>query len=181
MLKVLTGSIKGRKLKVPKGKSVRPTTSRVKKSIFDTLGEIKGLKVLDVFSGSGGLGIEAMSRGAEYVTFIEKNPQVFKVLCSNITQCGFIDKSELICSDYLGGIKRLIKENKKFDIVFVDPPYDLYSTKTVYYLIDSVSDLIAKEGLAIIEHDHEIKDQLKGFTTTTKPFGGTKVSYFVRI
>src|SRR3989337_2049770 len=104
MLQVLTGEAKGRKLKVPKGRTVRPTTSR--------------FKVLDIFAGSGGLGIEALSQGAAHVTFIEKNPLVYRVLRENLHLCGFLDRANLICAHYEGALKRLKKSGKRFDLVF---------------------------------------------------------------
>ena len=180
MLQVLTGSRKGRKLKVPKGRSVRPPTSRVKKSIFDRLGDISGLRVLDVFSGSGSLGIEALSRGVERVTFIEKDPSTFKVLTENLKTCGFLDSAELICSDYEAALKKLKSRGESYELVFVDPPYELYKTKEVSDFVEKAGELLAKLGILIIEHDHKIEDSPAGFSRFTKPFGGTHVSYFTK-
>ena len=107
MLRVLTGTAKGRKLKVPKGQKIRPMTSRVKKSVFDTLGNISGVSVLDVFAGSGGIGIESLSCGADHVTVIEKDPLVYKIVKENYENCGFTDTAKLICSDYKEALSRL--------------------------------------------------------------------------
>jgi len=178
MLQVLTGSVKGRKLKVPKGQKIRPTTSRVKKSIFDTLGDISGVRVLDIFAGSGGLGIESLSRGAEHVTFIEKDPSVFKILKENYARCGFLDKATPICSHYKEALLRLRSKKKIFDLIFIDPPYKLYDSLEVKDFILDVSELLHDEGHAVIEHDHKIEDAPPGFLRVTKPFGGTHVSYF---
>ncbi len=178
MLQVLTGEAKGRKLKVPKGRTVRPTTSRVKKAIFDTLGDISGFKVLDIFAGSGGLGIEALSQGAAHVTFIEKNPLVYTVLRENIKLCGFLDRTNLICSHYEGALKRLKKSGKRFDLIFIDPPYILYKRKLVGDFILQLEGLLEIDGTIVIEHDYRIKDSLKGFKRITKPFGGTQLSLF---
>ncbi|MFB3148669.1 MAG: 16S rRNA (guanine(966)-N(2))-methyltransferase RsmD [Thermodesulfobacteriota bacterium] len=178
MLQVLTGTIKGRKLKVPKGQKIRPTTSRVKKSIFDTLGDISGVKVLDIFAGSGGLGIESLSRGAEHVTFIEKDPSVFKILNENYTRCGFLDKATPLCSHYKVALSRIRNKKRIFDLIFIDPPYKLYDDLEVKDFILDVSELLDEEGLIVIEHDHKIEDTPPGFKRTTKQFGGTHVSYF---
>lgn len=180
MLHVLTGSHKGRKLKVPKGQTIRPTTSRVKKSIFDRLGDISGLRILDIFAGSGGLGIESLSRGAAHVTFIEKDPSVFKVLLQNVTDCGFIDRADLICAGYEQALKNLSRGNESFDIIFIDPPYKLYEVLKVGDFIESAAPVLGDEGLMIIEHDHKINDAPPGFTRFTKPFGGTHLSFFRR-
>jgi 16S rRNA (guanine966-N2)-methyltransferase len=180
MLHVLTGSQKGRKLKVPKGREVRPTTSRVKKSIFDRLGDITHLRVLDVFAGSGGLGIESLSCGASHVTFVEKDKSAFKVLCQNVTACGFADHATLICAGYEQALKNLIRENESFEIIFIDPPYKLYDVLKVEDFITGAGPLLKTGGLIIIEHDHKINDTPAGFTRFTKPFGGTHLSFFRR-
>jgi 16S rRNA (guanine966-N2)-methyltransferase len=180
MLQVLTGTAKGRKLKVPKGRGVRPTTSRVKKSIFDTLGDISDLKVLDLFAGSGGLGIEALSREAAHVTFIEKNPMVYRVIKENVSLCGFLDKATLICAHYEGALRRLKKNGKKFALVFIDPPYISYGRKEVSDFINQVAELLEDKGVIVIEHNYRIGDSPKGFKRVTKPFGGTQVSFFIK-
>ncbi len=178
MLQVLTGSAKGRKLKVPKGQKIRPMTSRVKKSVFDTLGDISGVRVLDVFAGSGGIGIEALSCGVDHVTVIEKDPLVFKIIKENYEHCGFSDKAKLICSDYKTALLRLRKKKEIFELIFIDPPYKLYADLEVKDFIQDASDLLHDEGVIVIEHDHKIDDTPKGFIRVTKPFGGTQVSYF---
>ena len=180
MLQVLTGEAKGRKLKVLKGRTVRPTTSRIKKTIFDTLGDISGFKVLDIFAGSGGLGIEALSQGAAHVTFIEKNPLVYRVLRENLHLCGFLDRANLICAHYEGALKRLKKSGKRFDLVFIDPPYILYRRKQVGDFISQLSELLEEDGTIVIEHNYRIENSIKGFKRITKPFGGTHLSFFRR-
>lgn len=180
MLQVLTGRAKGRKLKVPKGKNVRPTTGRVKKTIFDTLGDISGLKVLDLFAGSGSLGIEALSRDAAHVTFVERNTLVHKLLKENITLCGFMDRAALIRAHYEGAIKRLKKSGQKFNLMFIDPPYIFYRTKQVSDFINEVSELLGDGGVIVIEHNYKIEGAPGRFKRITKPFGGTQLSFFRR-
>ncbi|HXG30935.1 MAG TPA: 16S rRNA (guanine(966)-N(2))-methyltransferase RsmD [Thermodesulfobacteriota bacterium] len=180
MLRVLTGKVKGRRLKVPKGQTVRPTTSRVKKTIFDMLGDISGLRVLDLFAGSGSLGIEALSRGASHVTFIEKNPFVYRVLKENLSLCGFLDRATLICAHYEGALKRLKKGGKRFDLVFIDPPYISYGRKRVSDFINEAAEVLEDEGIIVIEHNYRIEDIPTGFKRTTRSFGGTQLSFFRR-
>lgn len=181
MLQVLTGAIKGRKLKVPKGRAIRPTTSRIKKSMFDTLGDLHGSRVLDIFAGSGGLGIESLSRGASHVTFIEKGPGVFKLLRDNVASCGFLDKADIICDDYEHATKKLGKEGSKFDVVFIDPPYKLYEKKEVLDFVSLVTNCVDYGSIIIIEHERHLTSEAKGFSRVTRSFGGTKVSYFRRM
>lgn len=180
MLHVLTGSAKGRKLKVPKGKGVRPTTGRVKKAIFDTLGDIRGLEVIDLFAGSGGLGIEALSRGVAHVTFIEKDPIVYRVLRDNLSLCGFLDRATLIRTPYKGAIENLKKGNKKFDLILIDPPYILYQEKEVGDFVHQASEVLQDDGIIVIEHNYRLEDSPAGFQRTTKSFGGNHISFFTR-
>ncbi len=181
MLQVLTGAIKGRRLKVPKGRAIRPTTSRIRKSIFDTLGDLRGLMVLDIFAGSGSLGIESLSRGAAHVTFIEKDPGVFKLLRGNVAACGFLDKAAMICDDYERATKRLGKDGNKFHVVFIDPPYSLYEKLEVLDLVNLATDCVDHGSIIIIEHERNLCAEAKGFSRVTRSFGGTKVSYFRRM
>lgn len=178
MLRVLTGTAKGRRLKVPKGQKIRPMTSRVKKSVFDTLGDISGVSVLDIFAGSGGIGIEALSRGADHVTVIEKDSSVFKIIIENYNHCGFMDKASLLCSDYKDALSVLRRKGEVFELIFIDPPYKLYGELEVGDFIEDVSELLDDEGVIVIEHDYKIEDTPKGFHRTTRSFGGTHVSYF---
>lgn len=178
MLRVLTGTAKGRKLKVPKGQTIRPMTSRVKKSVFDTLGNLSGVSVLDIFAGSGGIGIESLSCGADSVTVIEKDPSVFKITKENYQHCGFMDKATLICSDYKDAISVLRRKKEVFELIFIDPPYKLYGDLEVKDFIEDVTELLHDDGVIVIEHDHKIENTPPGFRRFTKQFGGTHVSYF---
>lgn len=178
MLRVLTGTAKGRNLKVPKGQKIRPMTSRVKKSVFDTLADISDVRVLDIFAGSGGLGIESLSRGAGHVTAIEKDPAVFKIINENYKHCGFFDKASLICFDYKAALSKLKSRNEVFDLIFIDPPYKLYNVLEVKDFILDVEELLDDDGVIVIEHNYKTDDTPQGFERITKPFGETQVSYF---
>lgn len=180
MLHVLTGTAKGRRLKVPRGRAVRPTTGRTKKSIFDTLGNISGMYVLDIFAGSGSLGIEALSRGAARVTFIEKERQVLGILRENLASCGFEKKASVLRGDYRRVLSNLGRTTGGFDLIFLDPPYKLYRTTGVEELIQLAAGLLGESGLMIIEHNYELTTELPGFVRACKSFGETRVSYFTK-
>ena len=177
-MQVQTGTAKGKKLKLPKTKNVRATTSRIKKSIFDKLGDLDGLKVLDLFSGSGNLGIEALSKNASNVTFVEKQRPVAKILQENIKSCGFEKRSKTLIYDFNKAIKKLIKESRKFDLIFIDPPYDLYNDLDVADLLTSVSCLLNNSGTVVIEHNQLFKFSDPKFVLDTKNYGGTNISFF---
>ena len=120
MIKINSGLYKGRKLKNFKNNKVRPTQSRVKKSIMDTLNHFEGKTVLDLFSGVGSLGIETLSRGSEFVCFVEKDYKVVNILESNLSLLGINDSFEIIASDVIRFLKSSKKEAIEFSIHFIN-------------------------------------------------------------
>ncbi len=120
-MRVITGSVRGRKLISPEGNDVRPTTDKVKESIFNIIQfELQDANVLDLFAGSGQLGIEALSRGAQSAVFVDNSRKSLEIVKKNIDVCKFNDKSEAVLAD---AASYLASSRKKFDIVFLDPPY----------------------------------------------------------
>ncbi len=177
-MRVQTGTAKGRKLKTPSGINVRPTSGRVKKSIFDTLGDIEGSSVLDLFAGTGSLGLEALSRGAQNAVFIEKEREAVKIIRDNIAKCGFAARSEIISTDYKKAIRALEKKAERFDLVFIDPPYEVYRGTTPGKFVEEIRHLLSSDWEIVVEHD-KIYD-LENFSgyLETRTFGSTQISYF---
>ncbi len=124
-MRVIAGSAKGKKLKRPGRLEIRPTSDKIKGAIFNILGEkIHDLCVLDLFAGTGSLGIEALSRGAAWVTFVEINPKASALVVANLEHTGFSNRANLINGDALKVLQRLGRQGKKFDLVFIDPPFE---------------------------------------------------------
>jgi 16S rRNA (guanine966-N2)-methyltransferase len=117
-VRVIAGSAKGRNLEVPDAPGLRPTSGRLKQVLFDLLGDLGGLAVLDLYAGSGQLGIEALSRGAASATFVESNPKALQAIKANLARCGF--QGQVISRPVL----RFLQTEHPADLVFVDPPYD---------------------------------------------------------
>ena len=129
MMRVITGSARGRRLAAPEGRDVRPTADKVKEALFSIIQfETQGRRVLDMFAGSGQLGIEALSRGAQRAVFIDSNKKAVEIIKKNIEITGFKDKSTLINGDAVLKIKNT---DEIFDIVFLDPPYNQGLLQTV--------------------------------------------------
>lgn len=119
-MRVVSGSARGTKLINPDGDSFRPTLDRVKEAVFSMLGEMYDLKVLDLFSGSGALGIEALSRGAKASCFVDKSKYSMDITKANLEKTHLTDKAECYLCDYKSFLG---KNTEKFDLVFLDPPY----------------------------------------------------------
>lgn len=123
-MRVITGTARGRKLLSPKGNNTRPTTDKMKETAFNAVQfEIEGARVLDLFAGSGQMGIEALSRGASFCTFVEKAGAVFHVIQENIKLTGFSEQSKIVKMDAL---TFLASDHGIYDFIFADPPYDLH-------------------------------------------------------
>jgi 16S rRNA (guanine966-N2)-methyltransferase len=151
-VRIISGSLKGKRLAPVPGKRVRPSSDRLRESVFNILGPtVVEAKVLDLFAGTGSFGIEALSRGALSAVFIDNHPQSVKILNRNITDCFLKTRSTVYKKDILRGLKFLEKSRHGFDLVFLDPPYDLGMIKpTLRFLDQSVS--ILEEGLIVVEH-----------------------------
>lgn len=124
-MRIIAGTLKGRRLRVPRGIEVRPTSERVREAIFSMLGmHVSNARVLDLFAGSGALGIEALSRGAAYTVFVERSKKVCSTLNKNIDFSGVENTSfKVVISDGIDYLSKAGTWGLKFDLVFVDPPY----------------------------------------------------------
>ena len=121
-MRVIAGSAKGRTLDAPRGGATRPATDRIRETLFAILEPVLGdARVLDLFAGAGTLGIEALSRGASHVTFVERSPEALKALRKNLVSTGFVDQADVIPTDVSSFIERSIAG--PYDLVFCDPPF----------------------------------------------------------
>ena len=120
-MRVITGTARGRKLKELQGRETRPTTDKVKESLFNIIQfDIEGRRVLDLFGGTGQLGIECLSRGAAGCTFVDVRKEAAALIRDNLALCGFTDRARVVQGDYLAF---LIGCREKFDLILMDPPY----------------------------------------------------------
>ncbi len=153
MVRIISGECKGRRLRVPKGRAVRPTSDRAKETLFDILGDrIQGCRFLDLYSGTGSVGLEAASRGAAAVVLVESDTQAWRTIGENLDHCGLQDKCDLWRSDAADCLGRLASEERRFDLIFLDPPY---RQPSAYGLIEAIDEkgLLNPEGWVIAEHD----------------------------
>jgi 16S rRNA (guanine966-N2)-methyltransferase len=123
-MRVIAGSLGGRRLKAPAGRRTRPTSDRVREALFSMLGELERPNVLDLFAGTGALGIEALSRGAARAVFVERDPRTAKVLEGNLASLGIEEPAaELRRTDVLAALESARGAEETYDLVFIDPPY----------------------------------------------------------
>lgn len=181
MIRITGGRLRGRKLNVPR-RGVRPTTNRVRESIFSVIGEeIEGSSVLDLFAGTGVLGLEALSRGAANVVFVERNAVICTLLQQNITKCGVREFAEVLPTDWAYSLKLFVKKESRFDIAFADPPYKFSLGGEILSRLHCV---MASGGLVVIEQpsrEYIEFDNIKWNLMRVKVFGDTTVHFFRRV
>ncbi|HBD85863.1 MAG TPA: 16S rRNA (guanine(966)-N(2))-methyltransferase RsmD [Clostridiales bacterium] len=148
-MRVITGTAKGRRLKEPKGTDVRPTSDMVKESVFNIIhNDVEGRRVLDLFAGSGQLGIEALSRGAAEVVFIDRSAAAVKLVKENLARCGFTARVEQ--TESLSFLERC----GRFDLIFLDPPYDTKLVNAALQKIQNI-DILTDGGIIVCESCRE--------------------------
>lgn len=153
-MRVIAGEAKGRRLRVPAGASVRPTGARMRTSAFDILSHrdaIRGAQVLDLFAGAGGLGIEALSRGAAHLVAVEQDRVAAGVLRENLCACGLDDRASVLESPVERALARLHREGRRFDLVLLDPPYAAGLIPETLASLDRL-DLCAPGAWVVAEH-----------------------------
>ncbi|HET7628813.1 MAG TPA: 16S rRNA (guanine(966)-N(2))-methyltransferase RsmD [Bacillales bacterium] len=177
-MRVIAGVCKGRPLKAVPGKKTRPTTDKVKESIFNRIGPyFDGGSGLDLYSGSGGLGIEALSRGIDEMIFVDRDPKAIAVVKENVERCGFQDKSEIYRNAAKTALKAIVKRGLKFRVIFLDPPYMRQNLVEELEQIDR-DRLSEPDGLIVVEHHESVRlnrtyGELK--LDRSETYGGTTV------
>jgi 16S rRNA (guanine966-N2)-methyltransferase len=156
-MRVVSGNFKGRQLKAVPGVTTRPTTDKVKEAIFNMVGPyFEGGTALDLFAGSGGLGIEALSRGIDKCIFVDREPKAIQTIYKNLEICHAAEFSEVFRNDADRAIKAIIKRELQFQLIFLDPPYKKQKLNTLINSI-SVNGLLHKDGFIVTEHGSDVQ------------------------
>ncbi len=182
-MRIISGEKRGFKLKAPDGLDTRPTTDRIKESLFNILSPmLYGCNFLDLFSGSGGIGIEALSRGAEKAVFVDRAEDAVKVINYNLTKTAYNERAVVIRQNYGSALKRLAAMGLKFDIIFMDPPY--YSD-FIEIILDEIKNLgiLNNKGIIVVEQAKDESEIMKpGFDVfRIKEYGRTTKMSFIRL
>lgn len=150
-MRVITGSARGRRLETLPGDTTRPTGEKVKESLFSAIQfDIEGRRVLDLFAGSGQLGIEALSRGASGCVFVDKNTEAVQVIKRNLQHTGLSERSQVLGTDALSYLSR---PGDRFDLVFLDPPY---ASELLIPVLEKVEPLVNDGGILVCETDDTV-------------------------
>lgn len=154
-MRVISGTAKGTRLESLEGDKTRPTLDRVKEALFNIIqNDVMDAYVLDLFSGSGALGIEALSRGAKFCIMADKSSDAIKVISKNLQKTRLEENAKIVKNDY---IKTLNSLNQKFDVIFIDPPYaENIAVNAVEHIIKL--DLLAEDGIIVLETDEEERE-----------------------
>lgn len=179
-MRVISGNLKGRRLFSLKGQTLRPTSDRVKEAIFDILqDQIRGRKVLDLFAGTGALGIEALSRGAKSSVFVEESTRSLSALRRNIEECRLKERAEVLGREARAAIKILEARGDSFELIFLDPPYGKGLARRALEALGK-SSIVASGTLVVAEHSlSEELDFIPSWQRVDRRrYGSTQVSFF---
>jgi len=181
-MRVIAGIAKGHKLSVPPGQHIRPTADRAKEALFSVLGRrVLESKVLDLFAGSGALGIEALSRGAISCVFVDNSRKSIQAISKNLEKTKFQAEAEIIQGYVVSVLEQLVNRGEQFDLIFLDPPYKIKLTD-LKMILERLSreGLINRDGIVVIEHSSKV--DLIGIDwlvkQSTKQYGDTCLTFY---
>jgi 16S rRNA (guanine966-N2)-methyltransferase len=180
-MRIIGGRAKGLTLHAPRGLFVRPTSDRVKESIFNILSSLDGRSFLDLYAGSGSVGLEALSRGASRVVFVEKNRSCVDAVRRNLVLVRSGLSCEVIGTSVEQGVRKLQCRGESFDIVFADPPYEKGYVEKTMGLLRKGSLLARDNGVFVLQHsarEKPVGDPVPFVLTRRSRYGETEVSFF---
>ena len=175
-MRVIAGSRKGHTISAPRGRDTRPTSDRVRENVFNLVGPLEDARVLDLFAGSGALGIEALSRGAASVVFVERNGDAVRTIERNLDRLR-LTGARVVHGDVVRTIAQEATAGAKYDLVLVDPPYGML-TEIQPRLARHLPPLLAADGLLVVETDARTEPELPLTVRTSRKYGQTRVTLF---
>ncbi len=164
-MRIISGTARNRRIEAPEGRNTRPTLDRVRENLFNILQmKTPSSVVLDLFSGSGALSLEALSRGASFAVMCDSDRNASRVERKNTDALGFSERAEIFCCDWRTAVRILSERGMRFDLIFLDPPYRMTDLREVFA---GIRPLLAEDGLVIVEHEAREEIQFgEGFNRT---------------
>lgn len=175
-MRVIAGRYGGRRLSAPRGSTTRPTSDRVREALFSMLGDVGDAVVLDLFAGTGALGIEALSRGAERALFVERDPRALEALRANLSHLGVgAQQAEVRAGDALAALRTARARGETYDLVFVDPPYGR-ARELGETLTGVLPALLAPDARVVVEADRRTPAELGLPVVGERSYGDTTIT-----
>jgi len=174
-MRIIAGSRKGHTIHAPRGDDTRPTSDRVRENVFNLVGPVDGADVLDLFAGSGAMGLEALSRGAARAVFVERDPDAVRTIERNLDRLRLA--GAVLRRDAVTALAAEAAAGRKYDLVLVDPPYDMYSSVQPQ-LARYLPAVLAGDGLLVVETDARLEPELPLPLRTSRRYGQARVTLF---
>jgi 16S rRNA (guanine(966)-N(2))-methyltransferase RsmD len=180
-MRIIAGAFRGRRLHSPKGDKIRPTIDRVREAVFNIIAaEISDASVLDLFAGTGAMGLEALSRGAAGCVFVDQSDEAVRLIRENVALCGVQENVRIVREAIDSAVRRLVAKNELFDLIFMDPPYGKGQIEKTLGILDAVA---GQDSLVIAES--HVKDESPAHLTVwskdrERRYGDTLISIYSR-
>ncbi|MEX2252905.1 MAG: 16S rRNA (guanine(966)-N(2))-methyltransferase RsmD [Thermoleophilaceae bacterium] len=174
-MRIVAGESKGRRLRAPAGRATRPTADRVREALFSILGPVEGLRVLDLFAGSGALGIEALSRGADTAVFVDSDRRAVRAVRGNLDAAGMDGRADVVRADALRYLSRARAAGCSFGLILLDPPYDA-ARRLAEPLAQRLPDLLSDDARIVTESDKRDPLLLELPLELERTYGDTRIA-----
>jgi 16S rRNA (guanine966-N2)-methyltransferase len=174
-MRIIAGSRKGHTIHAPRGKDTRPTSDRVRENVFNIVGPLDDAKVLDLYAGSGAMGLEALSRGASRAVFVERDDAAARTIEQNLDKLRL--PGTVLRRDAVNVLAAEAGAGRKYDLVLVDPPYDMY-TDLQPQLARYLPAVLAEDGLLVVETDERVEPELPLTQRTSRKYGSARITVY---
>ena len=176
-MRIIAGTHRGRRIDAPPGTSTRPTSDRVRENAFNLVAPwVEEASVLDLFAGSGAMGLEALSRGAAHATFVESDPEACRTINRNLDKLG-LEAATVLCQDALTALRADARAATRYDLVLLDPPYKRFSSLQ-NAMISHLPEVLAPGGLLLVETAANEEPELPLAKRTSRKYGSTRLTLF---
>jgi 16S rRNA (guanine966-N2)-methyltransferase len=174
-MRIIAGSHKGHTIHAPRGRDTRPTSDRVRENVFNIVGPLDGAAVLDLYAGSGAMGLEALSRGAARAVFVERDADAVRAIERNLDKLRLA--GTILRQDAVTALAAEAGSHRKYDLVLVDPPYDMYPDVQLQ-LARYLPSLLAPDGMLVVETDARVEPDLPLRLRTTRKYGHARITIY---